>query len=829
MKSYFSYIKPIFLFISLFYMATSLAQNATGLISGKISSENRHLPFASVKIFTAASIQVIADSTGYYHIPGIAPGQYIIEVACIGYDKITRQVAIKGGVTTHMNFALEESHSRLHDVVVTGVSRATELRKNPVPIAVVSRKELNANANGNIIDAITKGVPGVTAVTTGPNVSKPFIRGLGYNRVLTMYDGIRQEGQQWGDEHGIEVDPYGLERAEVVKGPASLTYGSDATAGVINMIPAIPHGEERKINGEALTEYQSNNGMIATSLGLAYKNKEWKYAFRATGKMAHDYQNKVDGFVYNTGYREYNLSGTVRTDRKWGFSQISATLYNNLQEIPDGSRDSLSRKFTKQVYESADDDITSRPLVSSSELTSYSIAALHQHIRHYRLYTHNKLLVGKSDIQITAGFQQNIRQEFNHPTLPEQAGLYVVLNTLNYSIKYNMPKLGGYELTVGTNGMYQQNQSKNATDFPIPDYHLFDIGSYLFAKKSYGKVDISGGIRYDNRNISWDNFYVKTDPSTGFDEHVSSETPDAYLQFEKFNTSYHGVTGSLGGAYNITSQIVFKANIARGYRSPNITEIGSNGLDPGAHIVYLGNRNFKPEFSLQQDIGIIAYMKEGDVSLEVFNNNIDNYIYQSKLYDGNGQPVVIVAGNTTYQYQQSKARLYGGELTLNLHPRLTPWLTLNNSIAYVTGINKNEELLKIYGNDARYLPLIPPMHYRSTLKVQAKTVKGTFSKTYFSAEVDAYARQNRFYGADNSETFTKGYTLFNVGCGTTLLSRNGKEIGQFILQASNLFDIAYQSNQNRLKYFEYYAQSPNNRSGIYNMGRNISIKMIVPF
>jgi iron complex outermembrane receptor protein len=115
--------------------------------------------------------------------------------------------------------------------VVTGVSRATELRSNPVPIAVMTKSEIDQNVNNNIIDAIIKGIPGVTAVTTGPNISKPFIRGLGYNRVLTLYDGIRQEGQQWGDEHGIEIDQYGIARAEVIKGPGQFNLWLGCAGG----------------------------------------------------------------------------------------------------------------------------------------------------------------------------------------------------------------------------------------------------------------------------------------------------------------------------------------------------------------------------------------------------------------------------------------------------------------------------------------------------------------------------------------------------------------------------------------------------------------------
>jgi len=114
----------------------------------------------------------------------------------------------------------------------------------------MDRINIDQNLSTNIIDAIAKTLPGISAVTTGPNISKPFIRGLGFNRVLTLYDGVRQEGQQWGDEHGIEVDGYGVAKIEVVKGPASLSYGSDALAGVVNLIPFPPY--RRVPSAEAL-------------------------------------------------------------------------------------------------------------------------------------------------------------------------------------------------------------------------------------------------------------------------------------------------------------------------------------------------------------------------------------------------------------------------------------------------------------------------------------------------------------------------------------------------------------------------------------------------
>ncbi|MBK0380254.1 TonB-dependent receptor [Mucilaginibacter segetis] len=801
------------------------AQNIS--IIGTVSSDNITLSNVSVSLI-GTQTGTTTNGKGYYQISDLKPGTYKVEFTCVGYqtEKIT---VVFSNMLLVVDINLKTSNSKLNEVVVTGVSHATELRSNPVPIAVITKTEIEKNINNNIIDAITKGVTGVTAVTTGPNISKPFIRGLGYNRVLTLYDGIRQEGQQWGDEHGIEIDQYGISRAEVIKGPASLTYGSDALAGVINLIPYIPKGAEGKLNGDWINDYHTNNGMFGSSVGLWYRKNTWKYAFRATGKLARDYQNRVDGLVYNSAFREYIISGIIRTDKKWGYSQIAATVYNNQQEIPDGSRDSLSRKFTRQIAEGANDDIKSRPVVPDDVLHSYHISPLHQHIQHFRLYNKTELKIGDGFIDAALGAQQSVRQEYNHPTLPRQAGLYVTLNTLNYDLRYSPPVIAGLETSFGVNGIYQTNHSKAATDFPIPDYDLFDAGAFVFAKKSIGKTAISGGVRYDTRHISWNDFFVGPNNASGFEQQVNESATGAKLQFPFFDHHYHGISGSLGVTCNINDRLLLKANIARGYRAPNITEIGSNGLDPGAHIVYLGNRNFVPEFNLQEDLGFIAYLKDIDIILELFNNQLQNYIYQARLDDDNGNPVIIVPGNATYQYQQSRARLYGFEATINLHPHNLKWINLNNSVVYVTGINENQQLIAQSNGAAKYLPFIPPLHIRSQVVLKIPGSLDVFSKVSLQAEVDTYAAQNRFYALNNTETSTPGYTLINCGINATLTKKSGKTICELFIQADNLFNVAYQSNLSRLKYFEYYKSSPNGYSGIYNIGRNLSFKVIVPF
>ena len=179
------------------------------------------------------------------------------------------------------------------------------------------------------------------------------------------------------------------------------------------------------------------------------------------------------------------------------------------------------------------------------------------------------------------------------------------MNTLDYGVRFNAPSVLNIEPSFGVNGMYQRNSNLNATDFPIPDYSLFDIGAYGYAKWKYKRWTIAGGLRYDHRNENGIEMYIKPNPSTGFNQQVSlSDTSGAIRQFPSFHLQFQGVSGSIGTTYQLSDNLSFKANIARGYRSPNITEIASNGLDPGAHIVYEGNMNAVPEFSLQEDLGL---------------------------------------------------------------------------------------------------------------------------------------------------------------------------------------------------------------------------------
>ena len=762
----------------------------------------------------------ITDVNGHYTLEKLPKGVYLVQVVYLGYATYNQRVDFSK--TTTLDIQLKASSIEAGEVVITGVSKATEIKRDPVPMVAVGKTYLDQrSAAGNVIDMIAN-LPGVSAVTTGPNVSKPFIHGLGYNRVVTLQDGIRQEGQQWGDEHGIEVDQNSIDRVEVIKGPASLSYGSDAIGGVVNLITPAPVADG-KILGSVQGTYGTNNGLLNGSFRLYGNQNGLVWGTILSAKEAKDYQNQHDGRVYATNFKEKDARFMVGLNKAWGTSYLNFSLFDDQQAIPDGSRDSITRQFTKQVTEA---DL-SRQIVSPSELNSYNIPVLHQHVQLYRIYNNSNFNLGSGNLIVNLGYQYSHRREYTHPEDADVAGLNLHLSTYTYDFKYNFDLGKGYETTVGINGQYQNNTIGDATDFPIPAYHQFDIGPFLIMKKSFGKLDLSAGARFDSRSFHGQAAYIDTAAGkypqlyTGADP---NNAPNVVPQFPALNKTFTGFNGSFGGAYNFSDRFLLKANIARGFRAPSIAELSANGPDPGSQIYHVGNSNFKPEFSTQEDIGAFLTLPNVSFSVELFNNNIQNYIFQQQELNADGSPV-ITQGYNTFTYVQSKARINGGEFSLDIHP--LKWLHFENSLALTYGQNLGTG--GKVADSLKYLPFIPPLHTHSELKGNFSKGFGNFRNVYAFVGFDHFSAQNRFFAAYGTETYTAGYNLLSAGIGSELVNSAGKPVVKLFIEGTNLANVNYQSNMSRLKYFDNANIPAGVQPGIFNMGRNISFKVVVPF
>jgi iron complex outermembrane receptor protein len=771
-------------------------------LSGKITDKVSGEPLPGVSIyFPNLQTGTVTQSDGTYLIDKLPPTKLLVQVSFMGYKMQSKLVDL--GVVVNQDFALEESATEISEVVVTGQSGGIENNRTPSPIEVVPRTQLIQNSSTNIIDALSK-VPGISQITTGAGISKPVIRGMGYNRVVVVNDGVRQEGQQWGDEHGIEIDANSVDRVEILKGPASLAYGSDAMAGVINMISA-PTQPKGTIRGNISSNYQTNNGLVDNSVNLAGNKNGLIWDARYSNKIAHSYQNKYDGWVYNSGFRENAASTMLGIHRSWGFSHLNLSLYSLKPGIIEGERDSLTGKFLKTIFGS--NGATNSEIATSSDFISYQPNAPFQTINHYKAFWNNNLYIGQSNLEATIGFQQNRRKEFVEP---DKYGLFFLLNTLNYDIKYTLPEINSWKFTAGINGMWQNSQNKG-TEFLVPAYQLFDFGVFAIVSKKIGKLDVSGGIRFDKRAETSKALYLNADGAV-----VPALDPNASKRFDAFNQTFTGISGSMGATYQISETIFTKLNISRGFRAPNIAELGSNGVHEGTQRYEIGNPNLKSETSLQLDYSIGVNTTHVSTELNLFANTVDHFIFSNKL----NTPVNPDYGNLpVFKFTEGNAHFYGGEFQIDIHPHPLDWLHLENSFSYIKATLANQPA------DSHYLPFIPAPAWVSDVKVEFDKLNHFLANSYLKIGIDKTWAQNHFYAAYGTETATPGYTLLNLGLGSDFVFRQKTRFSVHI-SANNLTDVAYQGHLSRLKYTGInYATG---RTGIFNMGRNVSLKVLIP-
>lgn len=787
-------IKKIVFGVVLSFVAPLLM--AQHKLSGKIIDADSRMPIKNALVsLTDLKKNIRTDENGNYTFPDLKEGSYFVEISQENYSVLLATLTVQKDSIA--NFELQKSAKEITEVVVTAVSRASELKKIPVVIKSVDINTLNQNASSNIIDGL-KNIPGVNQITSGASISKPVIRGLGYNRVITLLDGIKQEGQQWGDEHGIEIDDFSIGKVEIVKGPGSLMYGSDGIAGVLNFIsPKTP--ADGKIENHLVTNFQSNNNLIAYSFSHQGNKKGFVWEARVTNKFAENYKNAYDGKVYNSGFKEIDGNIMLGVNKNWGHSYLNFSTYNNTLGIVEGERDAEG-KFLYQ--NSIGDFVTATP----TDLAGCKIGYPHQKINHLRLTSNNYFLLKNGTINADFAFQNNKRREFADATVPEETELFFDLNTFNYNIRYNVKETNHWATSFGIGGMQQSNTNRGVEAL-IPDYHFFDAGAFVSTQKKLNKnLTLAAGVRWDNRRLNTEEMWG-----------------GSLVKFSSFKKDYNGFSGSLGLSYQLKPKSTLKFNLSRGFRVPNIAELASNGVHEGTFRYEIGDRNLKSEISHQIDLAYFVDTDHITFEFTPFVNFISNYIFTEKMQDANGQDVIIDPNNPmpAFKFTQGNAQLIGGEVFIDIHPHPFDWLHVENSFSYVSATQSNRP------ENEKFLPFIPAPKYRGEVKTHFKEVNGTFSDFYAKFAVDHYFRQNNIYSAYDTETATPSYTLFSLGIGTDIKAFGKKDFFNLFISGENLADVAYQNHLSRLKYAP--VNPATSRVGVYNMGRNFSVKLVMNF
>jgi iron complex outermembrane receptor protein len=772
------------------------------ILSGRVTDESTGQPLQGASIyFPEFKKGVIAGANGNYEIT-LPQGEHIVEVSFIGFSIYTKTVLITSN--QEENFKLGHSAVENSNVTVTSFLRATSSRKTPTPINIIKKEDLFRSASTNFIDALSK-TPGVSQLSTGPAVSKPIIRGLGYNRVMVLNDGVRQEGQQWGDEHGIEIDEYNVTRTEVLKVPASIIYGSEALSGVINVVSNVPVAEGA-VRGNIFSNYQSNNKLQGYHIDLAGNNKGFVWGINGSSKRASDYQNKYDGYVYNSKFNELNGGAYVGIEKDWGYSHFFVSQFNQKLGMIEGERDDEGRfiKPTSNNFASPAIRFSSyayiNPVATSSDFNATNPQIPYQHIIHTKYTLDNNIKWGEGRLKANIAYQRNQRQEFGNIDDPAEKSLYFDLGTLNYSFQYLLPEKNNWKHTIGVNGMQQENKNKGV-EVLIPAYKSVELGLFFYTQKRAGNLTMSGGARIDKKGIEFNDLVENT------------------LQ----KKDYGAMAGSFGMTYEAGNDLIFKLNIARGYRAPNLSELGSNGAHEGTNRYEYGNTNLKSEKSLQLDLGAEWSSEHVSFAGSVFYNQVTDYIFYQKLLGNSGADSIIVNEDGeeffAFAYKQQNANLMGAEFNLDIHPHPIDGLHIENTFSYVKG--SFAEAI----DGSKNLPNIPSLRWISEFRYEFKNKSKNFKNSYVTMQLDNVATQNDPFTGYNTETRTPGYHLLNIGLGTQY-TKKGKQLFSIALTAQNITDVAYQNHLSRLKYTA--ENMATGRMGVFNMGRNYSLKVNVP-
>lgn len=790
-------MRPQILLLFTCLLAFTYNYGQQSLLTGKISDSLTGEPIAGVNIYIhGANTGTITNAEGIYKTSSVTPGRYLVEISYTGNETIIQTITIDGIV--EKNFVLTHAVVEQEGVTITGVSSATRLKQIPQPVAIVKREDLLRTSSVNIIGSITN-IPGVNALTTGPAIAKPFIRGLGYNRVVTINDGVRQEGQQWGDEHGIEIDDYSVQRIEVLKGPASLMYGSDALAGVINIQSLLP-APDGSVRGNILSEYQTNNRLRGFHGNIAATRNGFSFNAYGTYKAASDYKNKYDAYVFNSKFYNVDAGAMLGYRGNWGHSFLTVTNFNQHAGIVEGDRDDITGEFIKPGAGGNEE------IVSDDDFKTIDPQIPFQHIRHFKITSDNSININRNKLDLLIGFQRNQRQEFGDADAPDIPEAWFDLKTINYSVKWNFPYKKDWRTSVGVTGMAQSNENR-AEEALIPNYNLFDIGAFVFTQYIKDKLTLSGGLRFDNRHINGKPMMDGTD-----------------IKFEAFQKDFANISGSAGLSYQAGNEVVLKFNIARGFRAPSLAELASNGAHEGTNRYEVGDNNLKSETSLQIDGGVEINTEHISLTANLFYNNINNFIFYEKVLNDAGQDSILIDPDTgdplnVFRFRGQDAYLYGGEFNMDIHPHPLDWLHFENTISYTRAQFRSAV------DGSTNVPLIPAGRWLAELKGNFLPKGKTIRNFYISAESDYTFKQGHPFTGYNTETATPAYWLLNGSIGTDIVNK-GKTIFSIHFTGTNLTDVAYQNHLSRLKYTA--VNNATGRQGVFNVGRNFGVKLNIP-
>ena len=766
--------------------------NCVATLTGRIIDQTSREPLTGATVFIPElKTGAAADTAGYFRVPRVCPGRYTLEYQFVGYKTLTQPVTVgSDSLLTLPPVLLAPDNQLLQEVIVTEHrSEAQQLLQIQTSLSGPAINATRGQSLGESLKAIT----GLYSIQTGPTISKPVIHGLYSNRIITLNNGIRQEDQQWGTEHAPQIDQFLASRITVIKGAASIRYGSDAIGGVILVEPkAMPI--KPGIGGDVNVVGATNGGMGVASgmIEGAFGKKLTGLSWRVQGTLKRSgYVKTPNYYLENTSYHENTISGDVHYAHKRWDAEVFYSQFDTKVGLFRGAQVGSFADLYAAI---------ARPEPIVQPGFSYSLDRPYQAVQHGLLKLRAAYRTGGGGtITATVARQQNTRREydqlsFSRTTDPE---LYLKLVTHTADLVWEHRSVknaagGIWSGSVGGSGLTQGNVRQFL--FLIPNFRSYGGGVFGIERYAKDRWTLEGGLRLDSR---WLRAYF-------YDN--ATKQPIA-----KTN-NWQNANGSIGAAYQLRPDLTLTANVSTAWRAPNVADLYSDGLHQSAVAYERGNPNLVPEQAYNGNV-VLAYAGgrlSGEVGL--YNNRIDNYIYLKP----DSVPIVRQRGAfPAYSYSQVRATFRGidASLTYKLTNALT--LTSKNSLLYAYNHTENS-----------FLVFVPPNRSDNHLRYDVGQV-GKLTGLYVSVGGLYVAKQNRVppvtQQQEGGQIVFRGdfappppaYFLLGAEAGFTMPVA-GHTLS-VILTGTNLANVVYRDYLNR---FRYYADEP---------GRNLSLKLRLPF
>ncbi len=622
------------------------------------------------------------------------------------------------------------------------------------------------------LGSLLESLPGVNMLNTGMGISKPVIRGFMGNRVAVIDQGIKQEGQQWGMDHGLEIDPFQAQRIEIVKGPSALQYGSDALGGALKILadplPLYPY------EASFQSVYQSNNNAIGLSAASAFKRKNFNASIRLSRRQYQDFRVPAESFTYNgfilpiTDGTLKNTAGTINalsTNFAWQFEDYRArylvSYYDQKQGLYPGATGVPRAYDVGQIGSRADIDFP------------------RQEIQHFKFYTLQNIRLGQHWLELEGGFQRNDRAEMSLPhahgfeELDSSSTLALGLIQDSYQLngRYRL-HWGKQEIVIGTAQQLKSN-SRDGFEYLIPDFWAYQSGLFAISKGALGKNwHWDGGLRWEFKQLM-----AKAGTSAWW-----SNIDSLALRSPAIDRSFSNFAAAAGLSFKPSPLWLFKAHIARSFRAPNIAELASNGVHHGTFRHEQGDASLNPELAWQIDLQAEAQRETWILRLSPYFYYFENYIFLRPSARFSPLP----EAGQLYRYEQAPIIQGGAEFFLDWHPLEN--LHISNAMEVLVNQNLDTRLA---------LPFSPPWNNRLALNWES----GFWN---FGLNWQWALAQER---VDRNEQMTPAYHLF--GAELSYQKAWGRHKLGLHLSAQNLFNRAYLRHLSRYRILNLPEQGRN--------------------